>query len=102
MSQSHVDALRARYEAVRKGNLAAQFSDVHPDFELKTSDRVPGAGTYRGGEAAGRFYEDLLEPFEEVSYEAREFFEHGDQIVVFLVILAGGYIMWENIKELRS
>jgi ketosteroid isomerase-like protein len=52
MSQSHVEALRARYEAVSKDDLGAVFRDVHPDFELKTADRVPGAGTYRGAAAA--------------------------------------------------
>jgi ketosteroid isomerase-like protein len=54
MSQSHVEALRARYEAVSKDNLGAVFRDVHPDFELKTADRVPGAGTYRGAAAGCR------------------------------------------------
>jgi ketosteroid isomerase-like protein len=86
MSQSHVDSLRAGYEAISKDNLGAVFEDVHPDFELKTSDRVPGAGTYRGAEAATRFYSDLAEPFEEVTYEPRKVFERGDQIVVFLVV----------------
>jgi ketosteroid isomerase-like protein len=85
MPQSPVEALRARYEGVNKENLGAVFDDVHPDFELITADRVPRAGTYRGAEAATRFVEDLVEPFDEVTYEPQRFFERGDQIVVFLL-----------------
>ena len=86
MSQFQREALRARYKATSKANLRAVFDDVHPDFELKTADRVPGAGTYRGAEAATQFYADLVEPFEEVTYEPQEFFEREDQIVIFLLV----------------
>ena len=86
MSQFQREALRARYEAVSRGNPGAVFDDVHPDFELKTADRVPGAGTYRGAEAATQFYADLVEPFEQVTYEPQKFFERGDQIVIFLIV----------------
>ena len=86
MSQFQREALRARYKATSKTNLGAVFDDVHPDFELKTADRVPGAGTYHGAEAATRFFEDLVEPFEEVTYEPQQFFERGDQIVIFLIV----------------
>jgi ketosteroid isomerase-like protein len=83
---SHVDELRARYEGISKEDLGVVFRDVHPEFELKTADRVPGAGTYRGAEAATRFFTDLVDPFEEVSYIPEEFFEHRNQVVVYLHI----------------
>ena len=86
MSHFQREALRARYKATSKDNLGAVFADVHPDFELKTADRVPGAGTYRGAAAATKFFEDLVEPFEEVGYEPQQLFERGDQIVVFLIV----------------
>ena len=59
---------------------------MHPDFELKTAARVTNPGVYRGPNEAARFFEDLLEPFEEVSVEPLEFFEHGDRIVVFVLV----------------
>jgi ketosteroid isomerase-like protein len=86
MSPSQVEDLRSRYETVSKSNLGAVFDRVHPDFELRTADRVPGAGTYRGAEAAARFYADLVEPFEEVTYVPQAFFEHRNQVVVFLLV----------------
>jgi ketosteroid isomerase-like protein len=86
VSQSLVEGLRARYEAVSKSNLRVVFEGVQPDFELKTVERVPDAGTYRGADAATQFFEDLVEPFEEVSYEPQKFFARGDQVVVFLLV----------------
>jgi ketosteroid isomerase-like protein len=86
MSHFHREALRARYKATSKSNLGAVFDDVHPEFELKTADRVPGAGTYRGAEAATRFFADLVAPFEQVTYVPQRFFERGDKIVVFLIV----------------
>ncbi len=86
MPQSLVEALGARYRAVSKNNLRAVFEDVHSDFVLKTVERVPDAGTYRGADAATRFFEDLVEPFEQVSYEPQKFFARGDRVVVFLLV----------------
>ena len=99
MLPAHVDDLRKRYEGVTKRRLNTVFDDVHPDFELRTASRVPGAGTYRGADAATRFYEDLTEPFEEVSYEPQQFFARDDRVVVFLVVRfqpAGSTAVVEN------
>ena len=86
MSRSLIEQLDARYRAVRKSNLGAVFEDVHPGFELKTADRVPDAGTYRGAEAATQFFADLVAPFDEVTYEPQRFFARDDLIVVFLAV----------------
>jgi ketosteroid isomerase-like protein len=85
MSQADLETLRTGYEAFNRGdwNAAARFA--HPEFELQTADRVPNPGTYRGAEEARRFFEDLFEPFEEMVVEPEEFFERGDQIVVFVL-----------------
>jgi ketosteroid isomerase-like protein len=86
MSQSQAEAVRARYEGLSKATLHSTFEDVHPDFELKTADRVPNAGIYRGAEAATKFVEDLFEPFDEVTYVAQKLFEHRNQVVIYLAV----------------
>ena len=86
MSEADIDTLRAGYEAISRGDWDAAFGDVHPDFELKTADRMASPGAYRGPEEVRRFFEDLLEPFEEVATEPEEFFERGNQIVVFVLL----------------
>ena len=86
MSESDVEELRARYEAVSAGDRGAIFRHVQPGFTLKTPDRVPNAGTYLGGEEANRFMHDFWAPFEEVIIEVQESFESGDRIVLFLQV----------------
>jgi ketosteroid isomerase-like protein len=85
MSQADIETLRVGYEAFNRGDWDDAMRLAHPEFELQTADRAVNPGTYRGAEAARRFFEDLFEPFEEVVIEPEEFYERDDQIVVFLV-----------------
>jgi uncharacterized protein len=85
MSHADVEMLRLGYEAVSRGDWDGVTRFAHPEFELRTADRVVNPGTYRGREVARRFFEDLFDPFEEVIVEPEEFFERGDQIAVFVV-----------------
>ena len=86
MSQENVETLRATYEAANRGDWDGFFADMHPNFELKAPDRMMRAGTYRGPVAVRQFFEDLLEPFEDVVVQPEKFFESGDRIVVFLLL----------------
>jgi ketosteroid isomerase-like protein len=83
MSQTDIETLRAGYEAISRGDWDAAFPAIHPDFEVKTANRM-ASQTYHGWDEARRFFEELLEPFEDVVAEPEEFFDRGDQIVVFL------------------
>jgi ketosteroid isomerase-like protein len=86
MSQENVETLRATYEAANDGDWDGFLDDAHPNFELEAPDRMMGAGTYRGPAAVRQFFEDLLEPFEDVVVRPEKFFESGDRIVVFLLL----------------
>jgi ketosteroid isomerase-like protein len=78
--------LRAGYEALGRGEWDEAFRHLDPEVELTTADLVPNPGVYRGRDEVRRFFEDLLEPFEEVHIEPEEFFQRNDQIVAFLRI----------------
>jgi uncharacterized protein len=86
VSREDIEMLRTGYEAFSRGDWEAVFRQAPPDFELLTADRIVNPGTYRGPEAARRFFEDLFEPFEEVVVEPQEFFERGDRILVLVVV----------------
>jgi ketosteroid isomerase-like protein len=86
MSWADIETLRAGYEAFRRGDWDAVLRKAHPDLELRTADRVTNPGTYKGIPEVRRFFEDLFEPFDEVVAEPEEFFERGDQIVVFALV----------------
>jgi ketosteroid isomerase-like protein len=85
MSQAEIETLRAEYEAMSLRDWSAVFSAAHPDFELKTPDQIPVGGTFHGRKEARRAFEDFFAPFEEVTVEPQEFFDRGDQIVVFFL-----------------
>jgi ketosteroid isomerase-like protein len=80
-----IQTLRTGYEAVSRGDWDTPTRFAHPEFELKTADRVVSPGTYRGVDTVKRFFEDLFAPFDEVVVEPEEFFVRGDQVVVFVV-----------------
>jgi ketosteroid isomerase-like protein len=84
MSQD-IETIRAAYEAVNRGDWDNAFRATHPDFEWKTADRVPNAGTYHGPQEVRQFLEDQRKPFDEVRFEPEEFFERGERIVVFVL-----------------
>jgi ketosteroid isomerase-like protein len=84
MSQQDVETLRAEYEAFGRKDF---FRSVHPDFELKTPAQGPEVRTtHRSPDEARRSFEDFFEPYEDVVIEPQEFFERGDQIVVFFLM----------------
>jgi uncharacterized protein len=99
MSQADIETLRRGYEAFNRGDFDTSTRFADPDFELKTAGRALNRGTYRGPEAARQFFEDLFEPFEEVSVEPEEFFQHDNRIAVYVRVRlrpAGSSALVEN------
>jgi ketosteroid isomerase-like protein len=85
MSQADIETLRTEYEALSRMEWDAVLREAHADFELKPPDRSAVPETVHGREEARRAFEDFFEPFEEVLIEPQEFFECGDQIVVYFL-----------------
>ena len=84
MSQENVEVVRSVYAAFNRGDWDGVFRHLHPDFELTTPARGLDAGMFRGREENQEFWEDFFRPYEAVTAEPVEFFESGDQLVVFL------------------
>ncbi len=84
MSQENVEIVRQVYEAFNRGDWDAVYRDLHPDFQLTTPARGLDAGIFRGREEGQGFWEDFFRPYEAVTTEPVEFFDRGDQLVVFL------------------
>ena len=85
MSQADIEMLCAAYQAANRGDWDSALRGMHPDFEWKTADQVPLAGTYHGPEEVRRFFEDQRQAFEEVLFEPEQFFERDDRIVAFVL-----------------
>ncbi len=84
MSQENVEIVRRVYEAFNRSDWDAVYRDLHPDFEMTTPARGLDAGIFRGREEGQGYWEDFFRPYEAVTVEPVEFFESGDQLVVFL------------------
>lgn len=84
MMRAEVEMLRAGYEALNRWDLDAAFRLTHSDFEWTTDDRLLNAGTYRGREEITRLLVDQRKPFDEVLQVPEEFFQQGNQVVVFV------------------
>jgi ketosteroid isomerase-like protein len=85
MSQENVEVVRSIYESVNRDDWEAAFRDQHPGVELTTPPGPlagPNAATYRGRAEIQGFWEEMQTPFEALSVEPEEFFEHSDQIAV--------------------
>jgi ketosteroid isomerase-like protein len=86
MSQENIKTLHALYEAINRGDWDAAFRDADPNLEMKTADRMTRPGTFRGPQEIRRFFEDLLEPFEDVVAETEKFFERDNHVLVFVIL----------------
>ncbi len=84
MSQENVEIVRQVYEAFSRGDWDAVYRDLHRDVEMTTPPRGLDAGIFRGREEGQAYWEDFLRPYEAVTTEPLEFFESGDQLLVFL------------------
>ena len=82
MSQENVEIVHRVYDVLNRRDWEGVFRDAHPDFEM-TTQRGPTAGTRRGQEVVQGFVEEYMGSFENLIWEPEQFFDGGNQIVVF-------------------
>jgi ketosteroid isomerase-like protein len=86
MSQENVETLRTLYEAFNRRDWDAAFDRLDPDFQLRA---IGGrtqllSETFRGHDEVRSFFEDRIQPFDELTLEPEQFFDRGEKIAVFL------------------
>ena len=84
MSQENLKLVRDLLEAVAAGGFDAAREFLHPDFEMIQLPLHPEAGTY-GAQAAEASMEAWMGSFEDFRWEAEEFIDAGDQVVVVVL-----------------
>jgi ketosteroid isomerase-like protein len=85
VSNSDVEALRAVYTEIARGNFAAMLPLLDPDVEWRwTSDQMglTGDERYRGVEEVSRAMVGWLRTWQSFAVEAEEFIESDDRIIV--------------------
>jgi ketosteroid isomerase-like protein len=77
-----VEIVRAALDAFRRGEVELAFEHLHPDLVSTRSD--PDGAVFHGRDGLLALMADWVEGFDEWSYEAEEFIDAGEHVVVRL------------------
>jgi ketosteroid isomerase-like protein len=90
-AMSNTDLLRAGYDAWNRGDLDGWLDLLDPDIVIRTSGAFPDfAPEYRGLERAGKFWRQMLEPWEDFRIEVEQIEEEGDIVAAGIRFVARG------------
>ena len=77
MPPEDIETLRAEYELLNRNEWEGAFASAPADFALKTpAESGPHGGAATSREGARRVYGEFFAGFDEVEFEAEEFFDH--------------------------
>ena len=65
--------------------LAVVFESFHPEIEAREDPSFPEAGLYRGRDAVRGYFEQVMESFDEFTFEAEDFIDAGEDRVLVLL-----------------
>jgi ketosteroid isomerase-like protein len=83
MSQENAEIVRAALDAFNRGDREAALKDMAPDFELDMSRAIsPDQRGIYGLDQMRQFWDAFVEPFESFRFEAEEFIEAGDRVIL--------------------
>ena len=83
MSQENVEIVRASWEARNRGDWETVRAHAAPDFELDfSSSKGLSPGVYRGFDSVMHIVDEGSEVFDDRRWEADEFIDAGDAVVV--------------------
>jgi ketosteroid isomerase-like protein len=83
-AQENVVVVQNAYAAFARGDIQTILGSLTDDVEwvLPGEGLIPQAGTYRGLEGVGRFFQLLSQTTEFSALEPREFIADGDRVIV--------------------
>jgi ketosteroid isomerase-like protein len=83
VSRVNVKLAREGFEALQDGDVEALLPFVHPEFELTTPPSMAAEpDTYRGEDGVRRYFSSFYEAMDRVWFEADDFIEVGDRVVI--------------------
>jgi ketosteroid isomerase-like protein len=84
MSQENVEIALRIFDAYTRRDFDAALVLMDPEVEAHNPPEVPEAAIHRGREAVKRDWEQTLELFDDFSVELEEYFDAGDDLLVYL------------------
>jgi ketosteroid isomerase-like protein len=82
MSQENVEIVRRAYDRFNDGDIDGFLQLCAPEFEFRDIAELPGAGVFIGFEAVRGWWDQLYDAFEDLRFDAEEFIEAGDRVLV--------------------
>lgn len=94
-----MDRLRAAYEALDRGDAEAIRNFLDPGVELYDRPEIPDAGSYIGWEGLMLSVRASQDSFADFHFTPERFFEHGDRIVVVVLMTGRGKASGVPVEE---
>jgi ketosteroid isomerase-like protein len=85
MSQENVEVALTIFDAYTRRDFDAALALMDPEVEAHNPPEVPEAAIHRGREAVRRDWEQTLELFDDFSVELEEYFDLGEDLLVYLL-----------------
>jgi ketosteroid isomerase-like protein len=91
VSQENVDAVKAGFDALQRGDVEELLPRIHREFEFTTPPALSvEPDTYRGEEGLRRYFDSFYEVMDEVQFIPDEFIDAGERVVVPVSLRARG------------
>jgi ketosteroid isomerase-like protein len=91
VSRENLEIVQRGFEAFNAQGVEGIIPFIDPDFEATTPpDLASEPDTYRGPDGIRRWFNSFFEVMDEIRWDAREFHEAGDRVVVEFTLRARG------------
>lgn len=91
MSTENLEIVKRGFEEFNAQGVEGILPFIDPDFEATTPpDLASEPDTYRGPDGVRRWFDSFFEVMDEIRWDAREFHEAGDRVVVEFTLRARG------------
>jgi ketosteroid isomerase-like protein len=91
VSRENLEIVQRGFEAFNAQGVEGVIPFIDPDFEATTPpDLASEPDTYRGPDGIRRWFDSFFEVMDEIRWDAREFHEAGDKVVVEFTLRARG------------
>lgn len=82
MAQDNVELLRGTYDAFGRGDVPAVLGNFADDITWHAPAVLPQGGDAKGKEEVGQFFQRLVEKWEGLQLDLRDFVASGDRVCV--------------------
>jgi ketosteroid isomerase-like protein len=91
VSKENLEIVQRVFEAFNAEGVEGIIPIIEPDFEATTPPELASEpDTYRGPDGIRRWFDSFFEVMDEIRWDAREFHEVGDRVVVEFTLRARG------------